>query len=125
MEKSESDDEGSIEGEGTAKQKKSDDNARARDERRNSPDWRSSLSQSRLSSLFGGWVSESPTTTPSRSSAVFAPDLVSEPKLVGRIPRGAEGARVESPNPGDLDIEEPDSAEFEKMLVCLPRPKCL
>lgn len=100
----------SSEGEGTAKVKITQ---RPSNERRDSPDWRSSLSQVRLSSLFEGWGGTAASQLPKRAS--FSPERVSvsEPKLVQHFTGG---------NLLDLGNEapesaEPDNAEFEAVLV--------
>lgn len=82
----------------------------------NTADWRGSLSQNRLSSLFDGWLNSSPPASPNRNSTFGSPGdrkSVSEPKLVGHI--AGNGLVVDSMN---TEIEGDFSeADFENMLV--------
>lgn len=110
--------EGSSDGEDTAKQQKVQ-TLLPHNERRDSADWRSSLSQSRLSSLFDGWPNNPPSMSPNPTSAVFSHERVnvSEPKLVENH-TGRSGASI---GYEENEMEEPSSAEFEQMLVRLSR----
>lgn len=82
----------------------------------NTADWRGSLSQNRLSSLFDGWLNSSPPTFPDHNSTFGSPGdrkSVSEPKLVG--PSAGNGIVVDNTN---TEIEGDFSeADFENMLV--------
>lgn len=100
----------SSEGEDTAKIKITQ---RPHNERRDSPDWRSSLSQARLSSLFEGWGNTTPSQASKRDS--FSPERVSvsEPKLVQQFTGGSRS----DPGSEVSESAEPDSAEFEALLV--------
>lgn len=124
METSDSDD--STDGEGTAKQQKLIQTPRLHDERRDSPDWRNSFSKSRLPNLFDGWLSNAPSTSPKRASITSLPErlIVSEPKLVEH-PTGSSGAESDCGDSENIEIEEPDAAEFEQMLVRLFSVTCL
>lgn len=113
LEKSEEKDE-STDDEGTAKQQKVVQTPRPHNEEHNPPDWRSSLSQGRLSNLFDGLLGNPPST----SFKISAPERVnvSEPKLVEHH-TGSSGAGNSSGYSEESGTEEPDSMEFERMLV--------
>lgn len=107
-----SEDEGtSPEDEGTAKQQKFPN------ERRD-PDWLSSLSQSRLSRLFDGWLSTPASTSPTRTNLMSASDRVnvSEPKLIEHL-TGDTYSLNDGDSTGESNGEEPFTAAFEQMLV--------
>jgi len=112
-----SDDDDSTDSEGTAKQQKVTQAQGPRDERRDSPDWRNSLSQSRLSSLFDGWLGNPPATSTKHTHINFSSEHVnvSEPKLVELHTRSSFG----DGDSEDNVMEEPDYEEFEQMLVRL------
>jgi hypothetical protein len=80
-------------------------------------DWRSTMSPSRLSNLFDGWIHPTTPASPTRASAIFAPDKksVGEPKLVehvtGTMPIHAGASDDDGTNDFDLD-------DFEDMVVC-------
>lgn len=86
----------------------------------NGPERFGSVSQSRLSSMFDGWLrstSPSPSSPPNRNSAIRVTNSrmsVSEPKLVEQHTGSSifSGASVEA-----SDDEEDFDASFEKMLV--------
>jgi diaphanous 1 len=107
----------SADDEGTAKQQKVVQASRPCNDERDSPDWRSSLSQRRLSNLFDSLLGNPSSVSPKRASAISTPERVnvSEPILVDHH-TGSSGA-----GNGCWDSEEsetgPDSIEFEKMLV--------
>lgn len=88
-------------------------------------DWRGSISQNRLSSIFDGWLRPSTPTSPvNRASAVFTPDnsrkSVSEPMLVEqntghsflKSDRSSWISNVEDQE------SEVDLADFDEMLAC-------
>jgi diaphanous 1 len=81
-----------------------------------SGDWRQSLSQGRLSSVFESWLRPSTPTSPTRTTKNFTPERmsVSEPKLLERT-----GEDVAS-HTSHVDAAEdnPDMDDFEQMLVC-------
>lgn len=99
-------DEESEEGDGTAKLKESSPSP-SKSTFSAPNDWRGSLSQSRLSTMFDSWIHPTavvdPPSTPEKK-------VVSEPKLVEHKTGGSPGSPV--PNPDD-----PEAAEFERMLV--------
>lgn len=113
-----SDEDASTEDEGTAKQQRLTEMPHPLNERRD-PDWLSSLSQSRLSNLFDGWLSTSASTSPTRANTMFASDRinVSEPKLVEHRTGDARSLNGDGDPTGDSEGEEPDTATFEQMLV--------
>jgi len=80
------------------------------------------VTQGRLSSLFEGWINNSPTS-PNRNSASFIPDnrkSVSEPRLVDQAIYSHLGRNSIS-DTNTKDEESPDFSEraFEEMLVSL------
>ena|ERR1700722_7482925 len=85
-----------------------------------SPDWRASISPSRLSNLFDGWIHTSTPTSPTRASAVFIPDkrTVGEPKLVEH---GTGNVPIHTSASDDRGADDLDLADFEQMVVCLSR----
>jgi diaphanous 1 len=82
-----------------------------------SADWRQSLSQGRLSSVFEGWLRPSTPTSPTRTGKSFAPERmsVSEPRLLERTSEDA-GSHT-----GHADAMEAElnMSDFEQMLVCV------
>ena len=78
-------------------------------------DWRQSLSQARLSSVFESWLRPSTPTSPSRApkSSTSERISVSEPKLMERTDGDVETRT--HPDVGDVDL---DMDGFEQMLVC-------
>ena len=72
-------------------------------------DWRSSLSQSRLSTMFDSWIHPTavvdPPSTPERK-------VVSEPKLMEHKTGDSTDSIVSS------NTNTAESLEFEQMLVC-------
>jgi len=81
-----------------------------------SADWRQSLSQGRLSSVFEGWLRPSTPTSPTREGKSFAPERmsVSEPKLLGRTSEDA-GSHTSHADAVEAELNMND---FEQMLVC-------
>jgi hypothetical protein len=81
-------------------------------------DWRGSLSQARLSSLFDGWLRPASPNSPDRNSTIHPSDnrkSVSEPRLVGHH----TGSDLMSPDANNSDTEDVSSSEFDTMLVWL------
>jgi diaphanous 1 len=80
-----------------------------------STDWRQSLSQARLSSVFESWLRPSTPTSPTRTAKSSTPERmsVSEPKLLDRTSEDV-GSHTDQADvvEGDLDM-----ADFEQMLV--------
>jgi len=111
------DDEGSTNGEDTAKQPKLVQTPRPHHECRDSPDWRSSLSQSRLPNLFDGLLSDQPSASVKRPNTMLAPERVnvSEPKLMEHH-SGSSAAGSSFGDSERSEAEEPNNAEFEQML---------
>lgn len=107
------------EGEGTAKLKDSAKTpvaATSASPRFTAPsDWRNSIAQNRLSSLFDGWIhSGSPT-----NSIVEAPQekkTVSEPKLISHN-TGDSVAKLSVAETNGEDEDGPSAQDFEEMLV--------
>ena len=81
-----------------------------------SADWRQSLSQGRLSSVFESWLRPSTPTSPTRATNNVTPDRmsVSEPKLLERT------GESDASDTNDADAVEADldMGDFELMLVC-------
>lgn len=116
------------EGEGTAKQK-----ALARSSSTTSPptspgfaapiDWRGSMSQARLSSIFESWIHPSGSSSSSTSSRSERKS-VSEPRLVEHTTGGnVQTSPAGSYDPLPLDQQQDegvDRIDFEQMLVCIP-----
>ncbi|KAH7919532.1 hypothetical protein BV22DRAFT_1075069, partial [Leucogyrophana mollusca] len=102
-------------GEGTAKQKKSLSEQHAESlavPRPSSPDWRSSLSQSRLTNLFSSW---SQTTAPAPTPAPPSNrKSVSEPTLMEQHTGGS--VSMDRGNQVAEESELFDAAEFEQLL---------
>jgi diaphanous 1 len=113
------------EGDGTAKQKADSAN---RDSAPTSSgfftatsDWRSSVSRSRLSSMFDSWMHPS-TSVSSPTPTLSSPERrkVSEPKLIAQNTGGSVDIKsgFGSPDPeGGLEVV--DATEFEHMLVSI------
>lgn len=99
------------EDEGTAKKK---DVSSPRPVGSGQSDWRSSLSPSRFSSIFEGWVRPATPTSPTKADAVMTPS-VSEPTLVRRTSNAGTGP---SRRDDDIADEDLDTQDFEEMLVC-------
>jgi diaphanous 1 len=78
-------------------------------------DWRQSLSQARLSSVFESWLHPSTPTSP-KTAKVSIPGRmsVSEPKLLERA-EGDIGSDASSVEAVEADL---DTDGFEQMLVC-------
>ena len=81
-----------------------------------SADWRQSLSQGRLSSVFESWLRPSTPTSPTRAAKNFTPERmsVSEPKLLERTGEDV----VSHTSHVDAVEDDLDMADFEQMLVC-------
>jgi diaphanous 1 len=81
-----------------------------------SGDWRQSLSQGRLSSVFEGWLRPSTPTSPTRTTKNFTPERmsVSEPKLLERTGE-SDASDTNSVDAVETDL---DTGDFEQMLVC-------
>lgn len=81
-----------------------------------SADWRQSLSQNRLSSVFENWLRPSTPTSPTRATKNFTPERmnVSEPKLLERTSEDD----VSDTNHVDAAEADLDTGDFEQMLVC-------
>ncbi len=117
----ESEDEGE-EGDGTAKQKdlglSTSEIEPGNSQVFTSPsDWRNSISQNRLSSIFESWIHPTATGT---TNHVTSPEkkAVSEPKLVPQRPSSGPSAAVPSGTQApQSDRDTVDSSEFEEMLV--------
>jgi diaphanous 1 len=108
-------------GDGTAKQ----GNARPESDvspqsRTKSTDWRQSLSQARLSSVFENWLRPSTPTSPTRAhrSSISERMSVSEPKPMERTNSDVDVLTMHS-DTGDVDL---DMDGFEEMLVCTKMP---
>jgi hypothetical protein len=105
-------------GDGTAKQKQANTSAVSDvspSSKTKSTDWRQSLSQARLSSVFESWLRPSTPTSPTRTAKSSTPERmnVSEPKLLDRTSEDV-GSHTDQADvvEGDLDM-----ADFEQMLV--------
>jgi diaphanous 1 len=81
-----------------------------------SPDWRQSLSQGRLSSVFESWLRPSTPTSPTRAAKNFTPERmsVSEPKL---LVRAGEDVASHTSHVDAVEVDS-DMEDFEQMLVC-------
>jgi hypothetical protein len=79
-----------------------------------SADWRQSLSQGRLSSVFEGWLRPSTPTSP-RTAKFSTPERmsVSEPKLLEQA-NGDVGSDASSVDAAEMDL---DTENFAQMLV--------
>jgi diaphanous 1 len=115
----ESEEDRSTDDEGTAKQQKVAQAPRSHNDERDSPDWRSSLSQRRPSNLFDSLLGNSPSVSLKRASTISTHERVnvSEPTLVEHH-TGSSGAGNGCGDSEESETE-PDSTEFEKMLVCI------
>ena len=107
------------EGDGTAKQARGNavsDIPSSSKVKSESTDWRQSLSQGRLSSVFDSWLRPSTPTSPSSAAKNFTPERmsVSEPKILERTGEGVAS------HTGRVDAVEVDldMGDFEQMLVC-------
>ena len=80
-----------------------------------STEWRQSLSQARLSSVFDSWLRPSISTSPPKVTKDSTPKRmsVSEPKLVGRTNGDDHSQRIQDDS-GDDGL---DTNEFEQMMV--------
>ena len=80
------------------------------------------VTQGRLSNLFEGWISQSPTS-PSRNSANFTPDnrkSVSEPRLVDQAIYSHLGRNsISDTNTKDEEAADFSDKAFDEMLVSL------
>ena len=106
-------------GDGTAKQSRANavsDASPPSKAKPESADWRQSLSQGRLSSVFESWLRPSTPTSPTRSANNFTPERmsVSEPKLLERT------SESDTSDTNNVDAVEADldMGDFEQMLVC-------
>jgi diaphanous 1 len=82
-----------------------------------STEWRQSLSQARLSSVFDSWLRSPTPTSPPRVTKVSTPERmsVSEPKLIGLT-----NGDTDSQTGQEDSVEEGlDTDEFEQLLVCV------
>jgi diaphanous 1 len=78
------------------------------------PDWRSSISQARLSSLFDVWKRPASPTSPSPAGVNHEKKIVSEPKLVEQH----SGSSLLSTGNEATEVDQTfNSADFEQMLV--------
>jgi hypothetical protein len=105
-------------GDGTAKQASAravSDDSPPSPSKTKSTDWRQSLSQARLSSVFETWLHPSPPTSPPRVAKSSTPKRmsVSEPKLLERT-NGVVSSDTNSVDTVDVDL---DTDGFEQMLV--------
>ncbi|KAI0307002.1 hypothetical protein B0F90DRAFT_1807716 [Multifurca ochricompacta] len=77
-------------------------------------DWRHSLSQARLSSVFEGWLRPSTPTSPPRASKSFTSERmsVSEPRLVEQVNIDVD-FHTSHADAGEVDL---DMGNFEQML---------
>lgn len=105
-------------GDGTAKQASAravSDGSPPSPSRTKSTDWRQSLSQARLSSVFEGWLRPSTPTSPPKVAKTSTPERmsVSEPKPLERT-NGDVGSDTNSVDAVDVDL---DTDGFEQMLV--------
>ena len=106
-------------GDGTAKQPRASavsDISPPSKAKSESADWRQSLSQGRLSSVFESWLRPSTPTSPTRTAKNFTPERmsVSEPKLLERTSESdiSDTSNVDAVE-ADLDM-----VDFDQMLVC-------
>ena len=109
-------DDTSEEGEGTAKQKEQQASL-------SSPppsDWRSSISQNRISTLFDSWMHPTSIASPVGTISRVEKKDVSEPVLLAQ--HTGDGLKVESPSEElSSNAAEPsiDGKEFEDMLASI------
>jgi diaphanous 1 len=113
-----SEEDGDGDGDGTAKQSRASavsDTSPLSKVKSDSADWRQSLSQGRLSSVFESWLRPSTPTSPTRTTKNFTPERmsVSEPKLLERT--GESDAS--DTNNVDAVEDDLDMGNFEQMLV--------
>ena len=106
-------------GDGTAKQRRASavsDTSPPSKAKSNSAEWRQSLSQGRLSSVFESWLRPSTPTSPTRTAKNFTPERmsVSEPKLLERTGE----SDTSDTNCVDAVEADLDMGDFEQMLVC-------
>lgn len=112
-------DEESEDGDGTAKQKDAPPAPASPPS-----DWRNSISQNRLSSMFESWIYPT-NTSPSNTTTRSEKRVVSEPKLVAQHTGGSPVALPptdQHPQESELPL---DNAEFEEMLVSSTIPEDL
>ena len=107
-------------GDGTAKQLRASavsDASSSSKVKSESADWRQSLSQGRLSSVFESWLRPSTPTSPTRTVKNFTPERmsVSEPKLLERTGGESDASDTNSVDAVEADL---DMGDFEQMLVC-------
>jgi len=105
-------------GDGTAKQASAravSDGSPPSPSKTKSTDWRQSLSQARLSSVFESWLRPSTPTSPPRVAKTSTSERmsVSEPKLLERT-NGDVGSDTNSVDAVEVDL---DTDGFEQMLV--------
>ena len=105
-------------GDGTAKQASAravSDGSPPPPSKTKSTDWRQSLSQARLSSVFEGWLRPSTPTSPPRVAKTSTSERmsVSEPKLLERTNEDVS-SDTSSVDTVDVDL---DTDGFEQMLV--------
>ena len=105
-------------GDGTAKQARASavsDISPTSKAKSESADWRQSLSQGRLSSVFESWLRPSTPTSPTRASKNFTPERmsVSEPKLLERADEDTASHKSHI----DAEEDDLDMDDFEQMLV--------
>jgi hypothetical protein len=107
-------------GDGTAKQARasavSDISPPPSKVKSESPDWRQSFSQGRLSSVFESWLRPSTPTSPTRAPKNFTPERmsVSEPKL---LEQAGEDVASHTSHVDAVEVDL-DMGDFEQMLVC-------
>jgi diaphanous 1 len=106
-------------GDGTAKQARASavsDTSSPSKVKSESADWRQSLSQGRLSSVFESWLRPSTPTSPTTTTKNFTPERmsVSEPRLLERT------GESDASDTNNIDAVETDldMGDFEQMLVC-------
>lgn len=102
-------------GDGTAKQVNASAVSDSSPSKTKSADWRQSLSQGRLSSVFEGWLRPTTPTSPPRAAKAYTPERmsVSEPKLLEPT-NGDVGSRTSNVDSVEVDL---DTDEVEQMLV--------
>jgi len=105
-------------GDGTAKQHRASavsDTSPPSKVKSESADWRQSLSQGRLSSVFESWIRPSTPTSPTRTAKNFTPERmsVSEPKLLERS-GDSDASDTNNVDAAEADL---DVGNFEQMLV--------
>jgi diaphanous 1 len=107
------------EGESNEVAVKQDEDSPSQSPGASSSDWRASISPSRLSNLFDGWIRPTTPASPTRASAIFIPDKksVSEPKLVEH---GTGNVPIHTSD--DSGMDDFDLADFEQMVVRWCKP---